>query len=193
MFFIEAIKWYNIPYTIFLAAIFLYWITVILGFFDVEIFDFEVEIDSFLDILNIGSLPFSIWISIFVFQMWMYSIICNIVINVLPFTLPGFVRFAGVFLVIFFASGVLTKYITMPLQKLFNFETVKKNDFVGKRCLVTSSEVSATFGTAEIRIDGDVQILDVRVENDLDLKKGDTALIKKYDDENDLFYLSKIE
>lgn len=200
--FLEAIRWVNLPYTLIVGLMGMYWITVILGFLDIDIFDFDLDVDvdldidaigmnSILGILNVGSVPFSIWLSIFAFQMWAYSIIFNVVLDGIPvFQLPGILRFAICALICIPIAATITKVATTPLKKLFDQKTVTKHDFVGKECLVTSSQVNGQFGTAEIRISGTPQLIDIRAKPEDGLKKDDKALIYDYDAEQDVFYVT---
>ena len=41
----ESIKAVNLPYTVMLLVVIVYWSTVILGFFDIESLDFDVEME----------------------------------------------------------------------------------------------------------------------------------------------------
>lgn len=196
----ESIQWYNLPYTILLGCVIIYWITVMLGFLDIEFFDFDLDlevdgVEGFFGLLNLGAVPFSIWLTVFSFFLWLLSIIANVVINSIGLSwLPAPVRFIVLLLVLVILSGIIAKYVTLPLRKLFNFQTITKNDFVGKECQVTSSEVTDSFGTGELRIDGDVQLIDIRIANsDEKIAKGDRAIIFKYDQEKDIFFVNKLD
>lgn len=196
----ESIRWVNLPYTIILGGMAAYWITVILGFLDIEVFDFDVDIDvdadfgwaNMLGILNVGALPFSIWFSIFAFQLWFYSLIANLTLDGILSALPGILRFIVCALVLMPLTAVTTKFITAPLKQTFEGKTITKSEFVGKECLITSSKVDEGFGTAELALGGAPQLIDVRAKPEEGLKKGDTALIFKYDPDRDLFYVTSI-
>ncbi len=187
-------KWINLPYTILLGLFLVYWITVIIGLLDVEFIDFDLEGDSFFGgLLNVGKVPFSIWMTVFAFQGWLYSVLINLWLNSFPkFPITGFFRFLGIAVVIVPLSAFLTKIFTKPLEKLFHEDSITKNDFVGQECEVTSSVVDEKFGIGEIRIDGDVQILDLRAKAEESFVKGEKALIFEYDDKEDVFWIARI-
>lgn len=193
---LHAFAWVNLPYTILLLVLLVYWFTVILGLFDMEIFDFDVEGEAdgfFSGILNLGIVPFSIWASIFMFQAWLYSLLANAALSkVSAFAINGFLKFILLAIVIIPLSAIITKLITYPLKKAFNQKTLSKKDFVGMECEITSSKVNDNFGTAEIRIEGDVHIIDVRVKEEIKLFKGDKVLIFDYDSQEDLFFITTI-
>jgi hypothetical protein len=199
---IQAVRGVNLLYTIIIGLLSMYWISVILGFLDIEIFDFDLDLDldteiegvgagGILGILNVGSIPFSIWMSIFALQMWVYSVVFNLALDAIPdFRLPNGLRFIiGAILFIPIAATV-TKFATTPLKKAFEVKSITKHDFVGKVCIVTSSEVNEQFGTAEIRIGNSPQIIDIRAKPDEEIKRDEKALIYQYDDEQDVFYVT---
>jgi hypothetical protein len=89
-------------------------------------------------------------------------------------------------------AGIMTKVFTNPLKTAFEGrQSIGKKDFVGKECLITSSQITSTFGTAQLILDGVPQLIDVRAKDENDaFKKGDTALIYSYHEERDVFYVT---
>ena len=197
---LEAIRWVNLPYTILLGAVGAYWVTVILGLLDIEVFDIdldmdvdaEMEIGTIFSVLNVGTVPFSIWLSIFILQMWLYSLVTNMLLDTIVPSLSDALRFLLCAIVFIPISAVITKLLTAPLKSAFEGTSVIKNDFVGKECLVTSSQVTQQFGTAEVTLDGVPQIIDIRAKSEEDFKKGERALIYSYDKERDVFYVTNM-
>jgi hypothetical protein len=197
---IESVRWVNLPYTALIGAMGMYWITVILGLLDIEIFDFEIDVDvdaefgvgSVFEVLNVGSVPFSIWLTIFAFQMWLYSLIYNLLLDeITRSNLSGLLRFVTCAIICIPIAAVVTKLATNPLNKIFEVKTVRKNEFVNQECIVTSSQVDEEFGTGEIRIGGVPQLIDIRARpTDGTLKRDDKALIYEYDKERDVFYVT---
>lgn len=200
-FLLQTVRWVNLPYTLLVGVTGLYWIIVILGFLDIEVFDIDLDLDFDADadfsfggvfsMLNVGSLPFSIWLSIFIVQMWVYSVVANLLLDaVLP--LPDLARFILGLALFAPLAAMMTKILTNPLKSAFEGRaSVKKDDFVGKECLITSSQVTATFGTAQLVLDGVPQLIDIRAKDDGDVfHKGETALIYRYDGERDVFYVT---
>jgi hypothetical protein len=155
--------------------------------------DAELSFGSIFSMLNVGALPFSIWLSIFILQMWVYSIVANLLLDVI-WPLPNIVRFLLCAIVFLPVAGIMTKVFTNPLKSAFEGrQSVTKSDFVGKECLITSSQVTTTFGTAQLILDGVPQLIDVRAKDANDVfKKGDTALIYSYDEERDVFYVTSL-
>lgn len=191
--FAVAFSWINLPYTIIMGVLFVYWLMVIIGALDVEVFDFDVEFEGVLGILNVGNVPFSIWLSVFGLQTWLYSIMLNILADSFGL-LNGllFVRFLLIFAIIVPFSSITTKFITKPLDKLFANTAKSKKDFISHECEITSSTVDETFGTAEITMDGSPQIIDVRCKKEEGLKKGEKVLICDFDEKDDTFLVERI-
>ena len=196
---LESVRWVNMPYTALVGLMGLYWLTVILGVLDIEVFDFDLDVDAEIEgggglaFLNIGAGPFSIWLSIFALQMWLYSIIFNLVVDAIPAVqLSDALRFISCSVVFIPFAAIVTKFATHPINKIFEIKSISKHQFVGKECLVTSLKVDEEFGTGEVRIEGTPQLLDIRAKPEEMLKKGDKALIFKYDAERDVFYVTNI-
>ncbi|PIE34743.1 hypothetical protein CSA56_06910 [candidate division KSB3 bacterium] len=194
----ESVRWITMPYSILLGVMAVYWLTVILGFLDLEVFDFDldleadVEVDSLLSFLNIGAVPFSIWLTIVTFQMWLYSVGFNVLLdNMSPIHIPDWLRFFVVLLILLPLAVIVAKYVTAPLNSMFEIQSITKNEFVGKTCIVTSSQVNQQFGTAEFRVRGTPQLLDVRAKSEDGLKRNDQALIYEYDADEDIFYVTR--
>lgn len=193
----EAVRLVNLPYTILLGLLLLYWLTVILGVLDVETLDLHAdahfEVDHFFGFLNFGAVPFSIWLTIFAFQMWLYSVVSNAGFDALfSFRVPNIVRFLVELVFFIPISVIITKWVTTPLSRIFDIPTVRKRDFTNRECEITSSVVNETFGTAEIRYDGTVHNLDIRTKQGETLKKFERALIYEYDESCDMFYVTSL-
>lgn len=202
----QLIRWVNLPYTILLGTLGAYWITVILGFLDIEVldevfgFDFDVDIEldgefsmgNVLSILNFGAVPVSIWLTVFALQMWIYSLLFNIIVDGISPQFPNLFRFLLCALLFIPLSVMLTRVLTSPLKDAFEGRIISKKDCVGKECLIISSRVDQTFGLAEVNLDGAPQNIDVRAKPEDNLKKGDKALIYTYDEEQDIFYVTSV-
>ncbi len=190
----ESIRWINLPFTIIIVTSFVYWITVILGTLDMELFDFDLELDGFWGFLNIGSFPFSIWISICGLLLWINSIVINLLLDAIPFlsAIPDGIRLVPLYAVNISLSFFITKILTNPLKKLFKEKVSEKKDFIGKDCIITSTKVDIAFGTAELIINGVPQIIDVVNETEKEISKDDKVLIIDYYKDKDVFLIEKL-
>lgn len=195
--FLQVFRLVNVVYTATFGLMALYWISVALGFLDIEVLDFDIDdaevgLGGLLGILNIGDVPFSIWVTIFSAQMSLYSIAFNLFVDQLPFAMGGFVRFAVCGIIFLPLTAVITKFVTQPIKKAFEIKSVKRSSFVGMECRVTSPVVNENSGVGEIRVSGVPNIIYIRAKAEDGFKKDDRALIYEYDETKDMFFVSRV-
>lgn len=206
--FIEGcFSWPSYPATLFLLLVCAYWMLVMIGALDLEFldlgfldFDLDADIDTDVSVLqfgfvplkwlNLGSVPTMLWVSVFAIAAWMTSRLFNS-----PTPHPSFdwladgqaiLRDTGI--AVFF-----TKCVTQPLRGRFDpVEPNRALDLIGTTCIVTTSEVTASFGEAEYTTDGAPLKLTVRAVEQ-PLAKGDAALIVDFDSEQNLYLVKHAE
>jgi len=203
--FIEGcFSWPSYPATIFLLIVCGYWLLVMFGALDLEFLNIDIDFDMDVDMdvdasvlqfgfvplkwLNLGSVPTMLWGSVFALAGWMTSRLINS-----PEPHASFewysdglatLRDIGIALVI-------TKVLTQPLRGKFDpVEPNKAGDLIGKTCMVTTSEVTESFGEAEYKTDGAPLRLTVR-SADTSLTKGDTAEIVNFDSESKTYQIQR--
>lgn len=204
----EAFKSYNLPLTILLGVVVIYWLIVIIGAIGVDSLDFDVDADTDLDanvgsgggigmavlrFLNFGQIPALIIISVLILFLWILSILGNYLFNG-----GGFILVAlGLFFVNLLVSAVITKITTAPLKRLFvalNAEGDTHEPIVGRVCTIRSLEVTPTSGQAEVERDGATFLINVRIAEDQEpLSRGDEALVISEDAETGSFSVRKSE
>ncbi|MCG8569354.1 MAG: YqiJ family protein [Spirochaetes bacterium] len=214
-----AISLPNLPYTILLGVMLLYWFSVILGFFDIKSLDFDADTDIDLDvdvemdleadvdvetdadpggsgihffssILNMHKVPISVWFSVFIPVAWACSIMLNATLDVVSGNLiHNFFRLILGFIIIVPLAALVSRTVSIPLSKLFTYKkSTSASDMIHKICMITSTKVTPTFGTAEFKTDeGTPIILNVRGQKQNDLTKGSQAVITKYDKETNTY------
>ena len=206
-FFTATINLINLPFTIFLTLILLYWVGVVLGALDIELFDFDIDTEAdingdldappsgsafmaILQFLNIGEIPIMIIISILIFLLWAISILANHYIN------PSYSLILGSILLVpnMVASVLIAKIFTKPIGAIFS-QLEKQQEIktaLYKMGVVVTSEVTESFGQVEISTDGPPITVNARTENSLILKKGDRVVIYNQDKENSIFYVEQL-
>jgi len=164
-----------------------------LDYLDLDL-DFDVDFDAdasilqfgFLPIkwLNIGSVPTMLWVSVFTLAAWLSSRLFNSPVPHESFDLIG----DGQALLRDFGIAVLcTKCITQPLVGRFDpVEPHRATELIGATCVVTTSEVTDSFGEAHYTTNGAPLKLTVRTESD-PLSKGDTARIINFNPEQNTY------
>jgi hypothetical protein len=198
----------NLPATLLLILVLLYWFTVMLGVLDLSSLDVDVDMpdmdmeadmggsspvgfDAFLEYFNIRYVPISIMISLFGLSFWVVSMIGNMYLN------PAYIGIIG--LAIFVGNVVVSAHVAkvlsipfIPLFKSIRQEVSAKRNLVGSRVVVTSSKVDADFGQADIVDDGPPITLSVRTEGE-EILKGTEAVILHHQPEKDLYIITTLE
>ena len=214
----EAVSTINLPFTLLLGGMVLYWLMVAVGLLDFDadgtphlsgagdiahsggssaLDDVHAAtegiqggIKSALQFLNIGNVPAMIVLSIMSLSLWTFAMIGNHYFN------EGSGMRALVLLVPnILLTVVLTKILTTPLKRLFlelNREYEEHKPVVGRTCVITTNEVTDKFGQAQIDTSGAPLLLNVRTYGDTILTKGESALIIKEDKENNIYTVAKL-
>ncbi len=209
--YLELIFAYNlIPYTIFLIVILFFWFTVILGFLDIEIFDGVegVDVDDIeanpecvfhllFSFLGIGVIPISIIISVLAIVMWTIAYLLNDLFpNTIFPALPALIANIIAFIIILPLSSIITGLLMKPLKNKFETTQVRgHHHLIGQVCKIKSSEVTKSFGQAELQVKDSFLLISVKEhsKNKKILKKGDEAIIVEYDNEKDFYKVSSIK
>ena len=200
----------NIGFTVLLLLIVLYWITVILGVLDVELFnielpesDFETDADVdvggegiFRPILNffyIGEVPVMILVSIFIMSIWACTILGNYHFN----SSGSFIGAMPVYLGAFVISVFCSKFFAMPLRKIYsalNKDYNAPRSVLGRICRVISTEVSKQrMGQSEVQTKGAPIVLNVFALGDHVFNKGDEAVVAEKDETRGVYYIAPVD
>ena len=204
----------NFPYTILVATVLLYWISVILGVLDIEVLNFDVDADvdadvdvdvgvdghvegggalhGFLHFLNVGEVPVSIILSFQILSMWVGSILANYYMKN-----DSLLMALALFPPNLLAGLVLSKIVAMPYLKLFRTlggpEGANKVQILGNTCKVVSSSVTKEIGQAEIQTKGAPVLLNVRAAPGQSLGKGEEGVIVEFDTKRNLYIIKRKE
>jgi hypothetical protein len=178
-----------------LAIVTIYWLFSIIGFFDLDVLDLDVEAEGegnvsvlshFLSKFKLDGVPVTISLSLIILFSWgvsffiSYEFSQKITEEWLRVVLGFWVLILAPFL-----TAPLVAVIIRPLKPLFRPQKEQSaKDIVGKIATVRSSKVTATFGEASFNDGGAGLILKIRSEenNQLEspLKRGDKVLLKHY-------------
>ncbi len=194
----ELIQGPNLIATSLLGLVTLYWLFVILGFLGLEAFDLDLDVDvdvdadasfDFGDVLrffHLGEVPVMIFMSFFALFFWIATVITNHYLNT-DFSMIVMLWFIMPCILV---SLFATKFAIMPMVPLFktgNDPSKSRDELIGQKALVKTSEVNEKFGQVEIKQDGPPIVLNVRTENGQTLKKGDVVELVSHSKETDLF------
>ncbi len=194
----------NLPYTLLLLLVLLYWICVLIGALDLSSLDVDLPegdggapastaggFDGILEYFNLRKVPLSIVVSFFALSLWVVGVLANHFIHGTSSKLLGLALVVPNIIV----SAHVAKFITAPLVPLFRSmrgDAMERRDLVGTRVIVTSSKADATFGQAEIREVGAPILLNVRTEGEI-LPRGSEAVILHTNPDTRIHIITKLE
>ena len=194
-----------LPASIVLLLALLYWLLAIVAGLDWDLFDFDLDLNSEPDLdtslsvglvvlrfLNIGRVPLVVWASVFAIAYWLVTLLLDRLADD-PETRTS-LFYAAQYTVRNLAIGVLAaKVLTQPLRD--KFEPVEPNraeDLIGRPCQITTSQVTSTFGQAQVPTEAAPLLLNVRVR-ETPLAKGEPAVIVDFDPEKNVYFIEKAQ
>ncbi len=194
--------WVNLPFTVLLGIVIVYWLSVICGLSDLDSVEADAEVDGdassggffagVLQFFYIGEVPVLIVLSVMTVSLWAGMILGNFNFNP-GHTVPGALI---VFVPVFIASALLTRLVALPLRKVFaalNRDYDSSLPVVGRTGIVSTSEVTDSFGRVTIETGGSEIIVNARAARGETLLKGDTAIIFEEDAAHNLYLVRKLE
>ena len=205
----------NLPITVLLITVLVYWLFVMLGTLDLEFFDIDFDLDadvdadmdldlnpdvgvgdvgwwiSLLQFFNVGKLPFMIFFSFLILIMWTLCMLTN---DFMGNTALGY----GLFLMlpIFVVSLFLNKIVTLPFVALFEKMDADspKIDLIGQICTVISPVVTAAkMGQAEITLGEHHLTINVKAIEGQRFSKNDKVMIAKQNKDEQYYWIEKNE
>lgn len=210
--FINAISHYPTSiYTVILGVVLLYWLIVLLGLVDIDLFDgdldiVEMDLDSdidgssltgvasFLLAFGLTGVPISVVISLIALIAWF---LCGVASQyILPWVPTVFLQLivGSVFLVsAFFIALPITAHAIRPMKKIFVTHNARHNaDILGRECRITTLTVSEKFGQAYVETGGAGLTIAVRAKSPNELKKNAMAKIVGYSEATGTYEISQI-
>jgi len=194
----------NLVFTLLLLMVILYWIIVILGVLDVDLFqidvsDFDADVDvngagaslsgSVLHFFHVGEVPVMVLFSLLVLSLWAGSVLGNYYYN--PESLPS--RAFGILVVNVVVALVVVKALGAPLKPfyaMFNRDYNAPKPVMGSLCRITTTQVTPTdMGQAEVRTKGAPILLNVLSKQDYRFAKGDEAVVVGKNKESGIHYI----
>lgn len=207
----------NLPYTLLLIITILYWLSVIVGLFDLDIFGNGhdsshlsidnangnisdcgntgsveastdvVSLDAMSKLLSLGGVPITIFISFFSIISWSMSMIINYYLRNSSILVA-----LAISLPIILSSLLLARILVIPFVYIFKALSKnhdEQNKIIGNICKITTSKANESFGQATIETKGAPIVINVRTINGVCLKEGDTALVVRYDPEKHIYII----
>lgn len=208
----------TVVYTVLMGIMALYWVTVIMGAVDIDLFDLDADLDADMDLdldadvdvdgvlgragvivsllsaLGLIGIPLTISLSIFVLFNWALTFL--IAYSLGAATEPLSTLFGvGVMGASLVASTLLTSIAARPLRPLFRSKAGAKagRALVGMTVKVTSGSVTDSFGRAEGTLEDATINFSIRCETENSLSKGDEALVIGYDEDAHIYFVEPLD
>jgi len=193
----------NLPASVLLVLVMVYWLLAILAGLDLDLFDFDLDMDAEPDFssavgvglvvfrfVNIGRVPIMIWMSVFTVTYWLLSMLLDRLLDnpdhreTLFFAVQYGVRNFAI-------AVVLAKIFTQPLRDKFDAKEPNTAEYlIGRECVITTTEVTESFGQARYKTEAAPLLLNVRAREE-PLAKGDLAVIVDHDAEENVYFVTK--
>jgi hypothetical protein len=196
----NALAGVNIIPTVILGLVLFYWITVIIGVIDLDLLDFEFDVDSDAEVfqgilvfLNLREIPFMVFFSILSLVFWILSMM----LYRLPIEPGGFTN--GLILIpTLIISLLITKVVTNPLKELFKSDyeegIAQDGGVIGQLVTLISTIKDGRLGQGEIERDGASLLINVKAEKEEEaFDKNEVAYVYRKDDDKNIYYIIKIE
>ncbi|RYD31974.1 MAG: DUF1449 family protein [Verrucomicrobiaceae bacterium] len=194
----QAILPYNLPFTILLGLVVVYWLLTLLGAISFDSLDGDLDVGdasgelgdlpaAMLRVVNAGAVPLTVVLSILTLALWIFSIVLNFYFN------PGhsFLLAGAFFLAAFVLAVIATKLITQPLVPLMRRLKAAEDaaPVLGEVGIVRSIQLDSTYGQVEVeRPDGAPALLNARLGPDSEpVLRGNPVAIISVDESTGIY------
>lgn len=185
-------------FTFGLGIALVYWVSVLLGALDIDLFGGADGADGGGDGgdggdggglwygLGLGAVPITISISVILLVGWSGSLL------VMQYVVPslahaGWIR-PVLLPVMIIVALLVTGFLVRPLAPFFTVRQGKSNrDYIGHTCMINTGSVDDGFGQATVEDGGTVLVIPVRCDRPGRFARGDRALIIDYDPERQVY------
>lgn len=211
-----SLAWVNLPFTLALGVVILYWIAMIVGVAhdghhdldadgDVDVHGHDLDghdadgVDDagmgaagiLLRFLHAEAVPLTAVLSVLALCMWAAAVLGNWYLN------PAFALGRATLLLVpeLFVAMIATRLILIPaapLLRQMHTGVARKAVFVGQVAKVKSEDVTERSGQAELMLKGVSVLLNVRTADGVRLAKGDSALIVSHDEARGTYEVTKV-
>lgn len=205
----EIVKAPNLPATVLMGLVLLYWSLMIFGIFGFEGMDADIGLDADADIdadidghvdggiasdvltfFHLGEVPVMILGTFFVLFFWIATTVTNHYFN------PdwSFVVAGTYFVPNLIVSLVLMKLVVMPMTPLFReMKKTATSKVVGSRGVVATSYLDGKFGEISIKQDGPPIVVSAVTANGQRLTKDQEIKVIRLDDETGVYVVEPVK
>ena len=205
-----------VVYTFLSIVVLCYWLMALIGVVDVEMLDVDIDMDIETDIetdvslesnaeglggiagfmLNWGltGVPVTVVISLLIITAWLLCYLAaSLIFPLIPLGIIKYILGVCLLLGSFAVSIPITAFSIKPFKGFFiSHSAVKKDTLIGQECEIKTSKVNSTFGQGILEDGQAGMILDIRADDNNDLKKGDTVILIEYNQQDDSYNVTKV-
>lgn len=193
----QAVLPYNLPITILLGLVVVFWVLTLLGAVGLDSLDIDADAEldgdlgdipaAMLRVVNAGLIPLTVVLSLLILGMWIFSVILNYYFN------PGRsgLLASGFFIASFVLGVVATKLVTQPLVPFMRRLKEAENaaPVIGEVGIVRSIRIDSEYGQVEVeRPDGAPALLNARLGVDAEpVPRGTHVAIISMDEKTGIY------
>ncbi len=197
-FFAAAFAMPTAVFSILLLICLLYWVIVLLGLLDLDIFDSLMGLDSadaieggggFLSAMGLAGVPVIVSLSLFSFFGWIASYLFSQFLASALIALAGALLAAWMTAALAFACGLVVVIASAkPMRQIFAVPGGRSREsLVGAPCRISTLRVDDRYGQAEVDDGGAGLIIQVRCSENNTLTRGSAALIFDFDSQREIY------
>ncbi len=188
----------NLPFTVLLIIVLIYWLCVIIGALDLSTFDFDFDMDGdpgafhgFLVFLSAGEVPFMLIVSLMSLSMWAIAILSNYYLS----NTSSLLIASGLAVPNMVISIFITKIAVKPFSSLFRALHYEEDQIaaIGSLCILLGDASEDRIAQAEVKTGGAPLTLLVRTRAGDNLSQGSQALVIEKDTEKDLYIVEAFQ
>lgn len=199
----QAVLPYNLPLTILLGLVIGFWVLTLIGLLGVDSLDVDLDADAdgglahlgeipgaMLRVVNAGSVPVTIVLSVLVLCIWLGSMILNYYFNPAHSGWLAAAFIAAAFVIAVIATKALTQPLVPLMRKLKQAEDAPP--VIGCAGIVRSITIDSEYGQVEVkRPDGAPALLNARLGPDAESAPRGTPVLIISLDETKGVYLAR--
>lgn len=187
-FLIFSVSGVNLYYTVALSIVMIYWLFVIIGAFDLDVLDMDMDgelepgpLQTFADWMNIGEVPIMLVLSLAVINMWIFSMLGSIFLGDFLIGIINLLAFVIYLVLGLFAARVCS----IPVRQFFNAlnNQDEKVLIVGNYGQALTRFTPGSKGQIEIHKTGQpIKVMAVLDEASQPIDKNDQVVIVRQED-----------
>lgn len=194
----------TIAYSVLLGLALLYWLSVIIGALDVDLFSPDAgdvggdmapgghHGHGFLEFLAIGRVPVTITVSLFLLIGWFLCMLAELTLRTpLASVLSGPVFSTLLIPASVIPAVLMTGLVVRPLRSLFSMASEHgEKGLVGRMVRISSLTVDHQFGTAVCDNAGPGILMNVCTREGVQMKRDDMAVVVEFDAAKNLYLVA---